>query len=48
VIRVKQVEEKIRLGSFMHYDSGFFDDETCRVESAANPLAANVSPMSPV
>jgi hypothetical protein len=30
------------------YDLGFFDDETCRIESAANPFAAKVSPMSPV
>jgi putative transposase len=45
---VKQIEEKIWLVSFMRYDLGFFDHETCRIESAANPFAAKVSPMSPV
>jgi len=34
---VKQVEEKIWLVSFMRYDLGFFDHETCRIESAENP-----------
>jgi putative transposase len=42
-VGVKQVEEKIWLVSFMRYDLGFFDHETCRIESAANPFAA--SPM---
>ena len=47
-VGVKQVEEKIWLVSFMRYDLGFFDHETCRIESAANPFAAKLSPMSPV
>ena len=47
-VGVKQVEEKIWLVSFMRYDLGFFDHETCRIESAANPFAAKVLPMSPV
>ena len=47
-IGVTQVEEKIWLVSFMRYDLGFFDHETCRIESAANPFAAKVLPMSPV
>jgi putative transposase len=47
-VGVKQVEEKIWLVSFMQYDLGFFDHETCRIESAANPFVAKVSPMSPV
>jgi putative transposase len=46
--RVKQVEERIWLVSFMQYDLGFFDHETCRIESAVNPFAAKVSPMSPI
>jgi len=37
-VGVKQVEEKIWLVSFMRYDLGFFDHETCRIESAENPL----------
>ena len=47
-VGVKQVEEKIWLVSFMQYDLGFFDHETCRIESAVNPFAAKGSPMSPV
>jgi putative transposase len=31
----------------MHYDLGFFDDETCRLEPVANPFEArNVLPIS--
>jgi putative transposase len=47
-VGVKQVEEKIWLVSFMCYDLGFFDHQTCRIESAANPFAARLSPLSPV
>jgi hypothetical protein len=47
-VGVKQVEEKIWLVSFMRYDLGFFDHEACRIESAANPFAAKLLPMSPV
>jgi putative transposase len=47
-VGVKQVEERIWLVSFMRYDLGFFDHETCRIESADNPFAAKVLPMSPV
>jgi hypothetical protein len=32
----------------MHYDLGFFDHETCRLESADNPFAAKVLPMRSV
>jgi hypothetical protein len=48
MVGVKQVEEKIWLVSFMRYDLGFSDHETCRIEIAATPFAAKVSPMSPV
>jgi len=44
---VTQVEEKIWLVSFMRYDLGFFDHETCRIESAENPFAPKLLPMSP-
>jgi putative transposase len=47
-VGVKEICDKIWLVSFMQYDSGFFDHETCRVESAENPFAAKLSPMSPV
>jgi putative transposase len=46
-VGIKQVAEQIWLVSFMSYDLGFFDDETCRIESAENPFVAKVSPMSP-
>ena len=47
-VGVKQVEDKIWLVTFVRYDLGFFDHQTCRIESAANPFAAKVSPMSPL
>jgi putative transposase len=40
--------DKIWLVSFMHYDLGFFDPETCRLGSAENPFGPKVLPMSPV
>jgi len=47
-VSVKQVSDKIWLVSFMQYDPGYFDHETCRLEPIANPFAAKVLPMSPV
>jgi putative transposase len=47
-VGVKQVDERIWLVTFMQYDLGFFDDETCRLEPAENPFQAKVLPMSPV
>ncbi len=46
-VGVKQVSDKIWLVSFMHYDLGYFDHETCRLEPIENPFAAKVLPMSP-
>src|SRR5689334_3652960 len=37
-IGIKQVEDHIWLASFMEYDLGYFDDETCRLEPLANPF----------
>jgi len=31
-----------QLVSFMQYDLGYFDHETCRLEPIENPFAANV------
>ncbi len=45
---IKQVADEIWLVSFMEYNPGFFDDETCRLGSAENPFGAEVLPMSPV
>jgi len=47
-VGVKEVSDRIWLVSFMDYDLGFFDDETCRLESAHNPFEPKVLPMSPV
>jgi putative transposase len=46
-VGVRQVDERIWLVTFMHYDLGYFDDETCRLEPIANPFRAQVLPMSP-
>jgi len=47
-VGVKEVSNGIWLVSFMKYDLGYFDDETCRLESANNPFRKNVLPMSQV
>lgn len=47
-VGVKQVDDHIWLVSFMQYDLGFFDHETCRLEPAENPFGPRVLPMSPV
>jgi hypothetical protein len=41
-----EVDEKVWLISFMHYDLGFFDHESSRFECADNPFEAKVLPMS--
>ena len=46
-VGVKQVGEHIWLVTFMHYDLGYFDDETCRLEPIDNPFGPNLLPMSP-
>jgi putative transposase len=46
-VGVKQVSDHIWLVSFMHYDLGYFDHETCRLEPIENPFKAKVLPMSP-
>jgi putative transposase len=47
-VGVKEVAEKIWMISFMHYDLGFFDHQSGRVECAPNPFTAKVSTMCPV
>ena len=37
-VGVTQVGERIWLVTFMHYDLGYFDDETCRLEPIENPV----------
>lgn len=45
-VGIKQVEDHIWLTSFMDYDLGYFDDETCRLEPLPNPFGPKVLPMS--
>jgi len=47
-VGIKEVSDRIWLVTFMHFDLGYFDHETGRLESAENPFAALVLPMSPV
>ena len=46
-VGVKQTAEHIWLVTFMEYDLGYFDDETCRLEPIADPFGPRLSPMSP-
>jgi putative transposase len=46
-VGVKQVSDRIWLVTFMQYDLGYFDDETCRLEPIDNPFGPKVLPMSP-
>ena len=46
-VGVKQVDEHIWLVTFMDYDLGYFDDETCRLEPIDNPFGPKLLPMSP-
>ena len=46
-VGVRQITDRIWLVSFMDYDSGYFDDETCRLEPIDNPFGSRVLPMSP-
>jgi putative transposase len=43
-VGIKQVDERIWLVSCMHYDLGYFDDETCRLEPIENPFGPTVLP----
>src|SRR5262249_15565136 len=46
-VGVKQVTDRLWLVTFMDYDLGYFDDETCRLEPIENPFGPKVLPMSP-
>jgi putative transposase len=46
-VGVKQVADHIWLVTFMHYDLGYFDDETCRLEPIENPFGPKLLPVSP-
>jgi putative transposase len=45
-VGVTQVGDRIWLVTFMQYDLGYFDDETCRLEPIDNPFGPKVLPMS--
>jgi putative transposase len=47
-VGIKEVSDRIWLVTFMKYDLGFFDHETCRLEPVDNPFEPTVSTMSPV
>jgi putative transposase len=44
-VGITQVGERVWLVTFMHYDVGYFDDETCRLEPIENPFGPKVLPM---
>jgi len=46
-VGIKQVNEHIWLVTFMDYDLGYFDHQTCRLEPLENPFGPKVLPMSP-
>ena len=46
-VGVKQVSDELWLVSFMDYDLGYFDAETCRLEPIENPFGPKLLPMSP-
>ncbi|HEX4575066.1 MAG TPA: IS481 family transposase [Gemmatimonadales bacterium] len=46
-VGVTQVGDHLWLVTFMQYDLGYFDDETCRLEPIENPFGPKVLPMSP-
>jgi putative transposase len=46
-VGIKPASENIWLVSFIDYDLGYFDHETCRLEPLANPFGPKVLPMSP-
>jgi putative transposase len=46
-VGVKQTGDHIWLVTFMDYDLGYFDDETCRLEPIDNPFGPKLLPMSP-
>jgi hypothetical protein len=46
-VGVKQSDDHLWLVTFMDYDLGYFDDETCRLEPIDNPFGPKLLPMSP-
>ena len=44
-VGVRHVDERLWLVTLMHYDLGYFDDETCRLEPIEYPFGPTVLPM---
>ena len=42
---IERVRERIWLVTFVQYNLGYFDDETCRLEPIDNPFGPKVLPM---
>jgi hypothetical protein len=40
-------DDHLWLVTFMDYDLGYYDDETCRLEPIDNPFGSKLLPMSP-
>lgn len=47
-VGIREVQDKIWLVSFMKYDMGYFDEDSCRVEPLHDPFGSKVLPMSSV
>ena len=47
-VGIRETEDKIWLVSFMDYDLGYFDEESCRLEPLKNPFGPKVLPMCSV
>lgn len=47
-VGIKEVQDGIWLVSFLEYDLGYFDLDSCRVEPLDNPFGPKVLPMCPV
>jgi hypothetical protein len=46
-VGVTEIGDHLWLVTFMHYDLGYFADETGRLEPIENPFGSKVLPMSP-
>ena len=44
---MKQTDDHLWVVTFMDYDLGYFDDETCRLEPIDYPFGPKLAPMSP-
>ena len=45
-VGIKQVDDRLWLTSFMTYDLGYFDEDSCRLEPIEDPFGSKVLPMS--